>query len=214
MRKPVSSPDQVVANIRRFPDEVSANPKLQSILSHVHAWYALALEDGGWLFGPSKFVGYPDNSAKEYLRTYRKDANGGQTELVLSEWYQPVRPDSKLERELKAALEQFLANWERAPRKAARISVVTADYGDVGPLAGPSPPEVLLTRIAIDPRVCGGRPCIKGTRVRVSDILDMLANGATKAEILADYPYLTSDDISAALVYAAKAADHRVIRAA
>jgi uncharacterized protein (DUF433 family) len=184
------------------------------MLSHVHAWYALAREDGGWIFGPSKFVGYPDNSAKEYLRTYRKDANGGQTELVLREWYQPVRPDSKLERELMAALEQFLANWERAPRKAARISVVTPDDPEAGALVATSLPEALLERIAINPRVLGGRPCIRGTRVRVSDILDMLASGATKAEILTDYPYLTADDISAALAYAAKAADHRVIRAA
>ena len=69
-------------------------------------------------------------------------------------------------------------------------------------------------RISIDPEVCGGRPCIKGTRVRVRDILDLLAAGATREEILEDFPYLTNDDIAAALHYAANQADHPVISAA
>jgi uncharacterized protein (DUF433 family) len=71
-----------------------------------------------------------------------------------------------------------------------------------------------LHRITTRPDVCGGRPCIRGLRVRVSDILDMLAAGAGRAEILADYPYLEDADISAALAYAARLADHAVIRAA
>jgi uncharacterized protein (DUF433 family) len=54
------------------------------------------------------------------------------------------------------------------------------------------------TRITIDPEVCGGRPCIRGLRIRVKDILDMLAGGATRQEILADYPYLDDEDITAA----------------
>ena len=70
------------------------------------------------------------------------------------------------------------------------------------------------TRITIDPEVCGGRPCIRGLRIRVKDILDMLAGGATRQEILADYPYLEDEDITAALDYAARATDHPVIAAA
>lgn len=62
----------------------------------------------------------------------------------------------------------------------------------------------LLERITVNPEVCGGRPCIRGLRVRVKDILDMLAGGATREEILADYPYLENDDITAALEYAAR----------
>ena len=54
-------------------------------------------------------------------------------------------------------------------------------------------------RITIDPEVCGGRPCIRGLRIRVKDILDMLAGGATRQEILDDYPYLEDPDITAAL---------------
>jgi uncharacterized protein (DUF433 family) len=71
--------------------------------------------------------------------------------------------------------------------------------------------DSILSRISIDPDVCGGRPCIRGTRMRVSDLVEMLASGATKAEILADYNYLAEEDISAALAYAARATNHRVI---
>lgn len=57
----------------------------------------------------------------------------------------------------------------------------------------------LLDRITIDPEKCGGRPCIRGLRVRVKDILDMLAGGSSREEILCEYPYLEDDDITAAL---------------
>jgi uncharacterized protein (DUF433 family) len=69
-------------------------------------------------------------------------------------------------------------------------------------------------RITINPNVCGGRPCIRGLRIRVSDILSMLTAGATQQEILEDYPYLQPEDIPAALDYAARQADHRVVRVA
>ena len=71
----------------------------------------------------------------------------------------------------------------------------------------------LLERITVDPDQCGGRPCIRGLRVRVKDILDMLAGGATRQEILGDYPYLQDDDITAALEFASRATDHPVFAA-
>ncbi len=71
-----------------------------------------------------------------------------------------------------------------------------------------------LQRITIDPNQCGGRPCIRGLRIRVSDILDLLASGATREEVLEDYPYLEDVDINAALEYAAKQLDHTVMRVA
>ena len=71
-----------------------------------------------------------------------------------------------------------------------------------------------LERITMDPDVCGGRPCIRGMRVRVSDILDMLAGGATPEDILHDYPYLEAEDIKAALEFAARQTDHPVVRVA
>jgi len=71
-----------------------------------------------------------------------------------------------------------------------------------------------LDRITSDPEICGGRPCIRGMRVRVKDILDLLTAGASRTDILADFPYLEDDDITAALEYAAQHVDHRVIRTA
>lgn len=70
------------------------------------------------------------------------------------------------------------------------------------------------SRITIDPNVCGGRPCIRGLRVRVTDVLSMLAAGASREEILEDYPYLEAADITAALDFAARQTDHPVLRVA
>jgi uncharacterized protein (DUF433 family) len=69
----------------------------------------------------------------------------------------------------------------------------------------------LLNRITVDSEKCGGRPCIRGLRIRVKDILDMLAGGSSRSEILSDYPYLEDDDITAALEFAALATDHPVL---
>lgn len=71
-----------------------------------------------------------------------------------------------------------------------------------------------LHRITVDPQHCGGRPCIRGLRVRVTDILDLLAAGASHEEVLADYPYLEAEDIAAALEFAARNSDHPVLRSA
>ena len=63
--------------------------------------------------------------------------------------------------------------------------------------------EDFLKRITLEPDKCGGRPCIRSFRMRVSDILDLLAAGASEKEILDDYPFLEQDDIRAALAFAA-----------
>jgi uncharacterized protein (DUF433 family) len=68
-----------------------------------------------------------------------------------------------------------------------------------------------LDRITIDPQVCFGKPCIKGTRIWVSLILDFLASGESEAQILAAYPQLEPDDIRAALAYAAEVARERIV---
>ena len=70
-----------------------------------------------------------------------------------------------------------------------------------------------LHRITITPDQCGGRPCLRGQRIRVKDVLDLLAAGASHAEILADYPVLEPGDITASLEYAARQSDHPVLRA-
>jgi uncharacterized protein (DUF433 family) len=62
----------------------------------------------------------------------------------------------------------------------------------------------LSDRITVNPEVCFGKPCIRGMRIRVVDVLDLLAAGANEAEILGDYPYLERDDIAACLAYASQ----------
>ena len=66
-------------------------------------------------------------------------------------------------------------------------------------------------RITVDPDQCGGRPCLRGSRIRVKDVLDLLAAGASREEIVEDHPLLEPDDITAALEYAAKQSDHVIL---
>jgi uncharacterized protein (DUF433 family) len=70
-----------------------------------------------------------------------------------------------------------------------------------------------LQRVTINPEQCGGRPCIRGYRIRVKDILELLAAGASHEEILRDYPFFEAEDIFAALEYAAHQTDHAVLLA-
>ena len=69
----------------------------------------------------------------------------------------------------------------------------------------------LLDRITIEPGKCGGRPCIRGMRIRVKDILEMLASRVPESEILKDFPYLEPQDIDACLQYAATQNDHSIL---
>lgn len=71
-----------------------------------------------------------------------------------------------------------------------------------------------LNRITIDDAQCGGHPCIRGLRIRVTDVLDLLSAGASFEEILEDYPYLEREDILAAIEYAARQTDHVVLLSA
>ena len=70
-----------------------------------------------------------------------------------------------------------------------------------------------MSRITFDPAQCGGSPCIRGMRIRVKDVLELLAAGSSETEILADFPYLEREDIRACLAFAAEA-DHAVLPAA
>ena len=65
----------------------------------------------------------------------------------------------------------------------------------------------LLDRITVNPKQCGGRPCIRGMRIRVSDILEMLAENVSVEEILEDFPDLELEDIQACLIFAARRTD-------
>ena len=67
------------------------------------------------------------------------------------------------------------------------------------------------SRITHDPSQCGGKPCIRGMRIRVSDVLDLYAAGLSPDQILAELPDLEPDDLQAALSYAARELDHPVL---
>jgi len=71
-----------------------------------------------------------------------------------------------------------------------------------------------LHRITVDREQCGGRPCIRGMRVTVKDVVDLLAAGASREEILEDFPYLETEDITAALEFAARQSDHPILHVA
>jgi uncharacterized protein (DUF433 family) len=86
-------------------------------------------------------------------------------------------------------------------------------YPDVSKPAGSKVMVDWKERITTNPNQCGGRPCIRGMRIRVIDILDLLAAGLTRDQILEELPALESEDIEAALRYARSRLDHPVIAA-
>lgn len=71
----------------------------------------------------------------------------------------------------------------------------------------------LMDRITVNPDQCGGRPCVRGMRIRVSDVLDLLAAGLSSAEVLAEMPDLDAADIVACLRFASRRLDHPVLAA-
>lgn len=71
----------------------------------------------------------------------------------------------------------------------------------------------LAERITVDPEQCGGRPCVRGLRIRVQDVLDLLANGLTPEQVLEELPDLETEDIRACLRFASRRLDHPVVAA-
>ena len=69
----------------------------------------------------------------------------------------------------------------------------------------------LLERITVNPKQCGGRPCIRGMRIRVSDVLDLFAAGLTAEKILDELPDLEPDDVKACMIYARRRIDHPLL---
>ncbi|GAA0561685.1 hypothetical protein GCM10008942_07640 [Rhizomicrobium electricum] len=117
---------------------------------------------------------------------------------------------SKLVARAEAGEEIVIARDNEPVAKLTAISSRPQEYGFA---EEPAPYDAGQTqRITTDPAVCGGRPCIRGMRIRVADVLGLLASGMSKAAVLKDYPYLEGADIDAALAYAAGATGHRVVR--
>ncbi len=71
----------------------------------------------------------------------------------------------------------------------------------------------LMDRITVDPEQCGGRPCVRGMRIRVSDVLDLLANGLSPEEIVGEMPDLELEDVRASLRFASRRLDHPIVAA-
>lgn len=71
----------------------------------------------------------------------------------------------------------------------------------------------LMDRITVNPAQCGGRPCIRGMRIRVIDVLDLLAAGLTREQVLEELPDLESEDVTAALRFASRRLDHPILAA-
>ena len=206
----VSSLEEAIENIGAYQREVARHPHLAARMKQVHVWYAHRTGKGDWLFSHSKFIGYRANTAAAYI-SGTQDRTGGKTEKVLNQWFETVANDNRLGSELHTALRAFLAkHGHDGARSDARICIAR------GALTSPMQSLRILAfdRIAVDPAICGGRPHIRETRVRVADVLDMLAGGATPGEIVEDFPYLAPEDVAAALAYAAAAADHRIVDAA
>ena len=86
-------------------------------------------------------------------------------------------------------------------------SVRSVRYAD----SSVKPPAQLLDRIQVDPNICFGKPCIRGTRIWVSLILDLLAGGTDEQDILREYPHLVADDIRAAIAYGAEMSRQRFV---
>ncbi len=207
----VDSLNKAVENISRCQTEIRKDPRVAGRMKHVRAWYAVKSDDGmSWLFGPSRFVGYAKLTAEAYL-SMTDGRYGRPAVAVLKEWFDVVPLASPLGDELAGALLRFLNSCGHSGlRKNAWICVrkeLLAGGAD-------NVSREVWQRIRLDAAICGGRPHIRGTRVRVSDILDLLASGALPSDILADYPYLSEADLKAALGYGAAATAHRVILAA
>lgn len=212
----VISPEEVVQNIATYMRSVAENPDLAARIKQHPAWYAAKDKRGDWMFGPSKFIGYHQTNARDYLTSYGRNSrnDGKETEAVLSNWFEQVDKETALGRELYEEFVHFAEKFGKAPNSRWRVSVMQEELVNRGLSERHRSEANVADRISYDPDVCGGRPRIAGTRVRVSDIINALAEGASAEEILEDYPYLSAEDISAALNYAAKAVDHRVLKAA
>jgi uncharacterized protein (DUF433 family) len=204
--KLVSNYAQAVENIERYSRHRALAPLAEKI-AYVRAWYAAKGADGAWLFAPSKFAGYVDSSAESY-RDDLADRDGRETERALSQWFIEADPNDRLGRELYDRLREAIAAQGKVLNALARVHV-PKDAIETRPATGKQGSQ--RWRITADERVLNGKPCIRGLRIRVADILELLAQGATHADILADYPYLEEGDIRAALEYAIGAVDHQLV---
>lgn len=127
MSKIATSPETVLDNIARFQREIKKSTDLQDRLAYARAWYATRDKKGEWQFGPSKFVGYHDLDAIEYIKTSH-NIDGRRTEAQLQQWFTILPTDSELHAELSEALSSFLGRYGKAPSTAMRINILHGVY--------------------------------------------------------------------------------------
>ena len=216
--KPVYRLEQVIKNIQTYNDQM-VEPALLGVMSYVRDWYAVRDDAGGWLFAPSKFIGYQDMDHARYGldkgKKLRKRLDGRETEKSLAEWFVELKASNALAAALLDELKRVLAGCGKPLNARACIHVLKEEAQAASMDRRRSGTQLIgLSRITADPAILGGKPCIRGMRIRVADVLEMLALGATRATILEDYPYLENEDITAALEYAMSSVDHRLIKAA
>jgi uncharacterized protein (DUF433 family) len=208
--KPATEELQVIENIETFDREMH-HSSLRDMIAYVRHWYAIQTPEKGWVFGPSKFIGYVGMNHKIYDQSF-DDLDGRATENSLKQWFVELSPTDKLAQTLLQQLRRLIAQHGKTVNALARIHVLKGEVGR--PEFARRPQESEGWRVTSDPGILAGKPCIRGMRIRVADILEMLAQGATRKEILEDYPYLEDGDITAALEFAMGAVDHRLVKAA
>jgi uncharacterized protein (DUF433 family) len=208
MARLVASLEEVARNIDTYVESLPLFKGLADRIRQHTAWYAVKDGTGQWRFGPSKFIGYQAAEPEAYLKANNR-RDGKETEPTLSQWFEPVNRDTALWRELRGAFEQFADAFGKVPNARWRVSVPREMVAAHGPA-----PADWRERIAFDPEIVHGRARIRGTRVRVIDILAALAAGDTPDQIVEALPYITHADIQAALQYAVTSLDHRVLLAA
>jgi uncharacterized protein (DUF433 family) len=209
----VTSVSEAKANIDRYAKQLAKSPELQAVMSYARAWHGYQGPHGDWRVAPSKFVGYVANEAAAYLSS-QKEHDGRRTERALAVWSDKLEAGSAAYEDFEAAIRKLFSRYGKTPNKLFRMHALKLDQVSAERPTGGVERTSMRTRITVNPGICGGRPVIRGMRIRVSDILDMLAAGATRHEILADYPYLEDEDISASLAYAAETMSHRVVNVA
>jgi hypothetical protein len=116
----LTSPEQLEARIREYQKYLK---DLAELIPYNRAWYAVR-QGKAWLFGPSKFVGYDEMSAKEYLEREQGRLDGRITESVLRKWSELLEDGHPKHDELHAALGAFCARYGKKPNALARISIV------------------------------------------------------------------------------------------
>jgi hypothetical protein len=137
-----SDPAQVIRNIHRYNEEVGKvsakdydEDELTGVIAHNIAWYATQTKDGGYIFGPSKFVGYADITGDKYRRQH-EELNGRATEARLRELATPILPGHKHYADMAHTLAMFCARFGKNPNGRARLALIEAP--EIGHASAPT----------------------------------------------------------------------------